>query len=396
MTTKADVNEAKTPERRSRFRDICYGDLFVGSAGLGLGVAAVTIEIMRNYEFGASKGPVVACSYALFAIGLATVPAVAQKHGWTVFLRVLLVVCMSLTGYFGISYYAKGILDKANAARNATLQYQDARQEVSAAERDRATAQAEADAIGETAPSVSLQRLYDDAKARRDAEATDPKRGARCGENCRKAEKEATGLLDRLGQAQAKEAALARVTAAQTRLDRGKSDAKNGAIEGNAVATLVAMQTGANADAIAGGIDIGEPVIMVIGMLFFAAMIDSSLRVFISGLGIRREVSASGEEIGAATKGQRPPKPEKKLPRGRKPRTQEEWIMQFAGERLRPGAGEVTGGQVMESFSDWWRGTCPGQTLPSMNVVSAILTEKAGIKKAKRGGKVRYEAGFAD
>ena len=74
--------------------------------------------------------------------------------------------------------------------------------------------------------------------------------------------------------------------------------------------------------------------------------------------------------------------------------TDEERILQFAAERLRPGAGETVGGALQEAVTEWWRIACPGERVPSMVAVAKVLTEQAGIVKERRGGKVRYSAGL--
>ena len=79
------------------------------------------------------------------------------------------------------------------------------------------------------------------------------------------------------------------------------------------------------------------------------------------------------------------------MKRGRKPMTVEERIRQFVDQRLRAGAGEVTGGALLEAFAEWWRVHCSGQTMPASNVVSRVLTE-AGIAKERKGGRTRYAA----
>lgn len=393
------VGNAGTPPKRKRQ----WGDVSVGALGVALGMTAIGIEIVRNYEFGAVKGPVVGFTYALFAVGLAAVPAVAQKAGWNAMLRTLFAACFGLTGYFGVAYYAQGILDKANAARNATAQYLDARSAIEAAERERAQALGEAVKIAELAAPEQLMKLAeqaDKAASQADTDADKEAGNQFCGPICRghreKADgyrKEATTTRERLALAQAKQAALARASEAQQRLDRAREDAKGGAVEAAPIATLIAMQANGDAQAIAGFLDFAEPVAMVLAMLLFAALIDRSLAMVISGLGFAnapveaKEVRLSHESGDSALE----PKPELRSSTDSVAASSEGRIALFAKRCL--SEGECSGAELQEAFAEWWRMEFPGDLCPSMVAVSRALTG-AGITKEKRGGRVRYSAGL--
>jgi hypothetical protein len=160
--------------------------------------------------------------------------------------------------------------------------------ETESARSDRDAAQVEADTIGLTMPSAALQKLDDDAIARKEEESK-PERGG-CGRSdksrCLAAEREAADYLRQLGRAKAKEEALQRADAAQKRLNVANAAAGIGPADAAALATLMAMQTGGSAQDYAAGMDIGEPIAMVVGMLLFASLIHPSLVAMKEGIGL--------------------------------------------------------------------------------------------------------------
>lgn len=384
----------QTKPEKQRIRWGCVG---VGLLGLAPGLTAIGIELARNWQYGmASGGTVVAATYALFAAGLVVIPGIAARRGWNVGLACLMAGCIAMTGFFGLSYYAGSILEKANAARAATAQYRDAREAIAGARRaiedartDAGRVQAAADAIVENTPSAELQRLADAAMARRDAEGSAERGG--CGRICKAAEQEAADYLRRKGDASAKEAALARVVAAQARmseaqgrLDAEKVKADRGAVDASPLATLAAVQLGGNADAIAAHIDTFEPIAMVVLMLLFASLVHPSLMILMDG--IRGQEGEKPEVARTKTPAAKAP-----AKRGRKPMTSEDRIRQFVCEKLAPGKGETTGGLMQEVFAEWWRRTCPGITMPAPSIVARVLAD-AGIVKERKGGRTRYAA----
>jgi hypothetical protein len=371
---KQTQQKETTPTRRLRL-----GDIVAGALGLAVGLAAIAIEVARNYEFGSSRGGVVGCTYALFAIGLAVVPAVAHRAGWTPLLRVLFAVCFVLTGFFGVSYYSAGILDKANAARTAMAAYRDARSAIETAERDHAAAMAEANRITESASVADLQEIVRRERELQQIEARD--RGGR-GARARAHEEAEAAALGRIGPARAKADALARAAEAQHRLDQARKDAKGGAVTAAPLATLVAAQIGGNAETIGSTIDIGEPIAMVLGMLLFAALIDKSLTTLVGGLGVRRET-----ECRLAPQ----QKPQKKQ---RRQLTDPELIELFIKTWLQPGAGEIAFGMLYDRFTEFWISHAPGRPAPTKQAISRALTA-AGIGKNSRGGTKRVEAAIA-
>ena len=136
-------------------------------------------------------------------------------------------------------------------------------------------------------------------------------------------------------------------------------------------------------------------------MLGAAALLDSAMELVLIGFG-----------LGAMNSGGRAPhdltidltaaKPAPRLlalvakpgaPKaGRKPLSQEDRIMQFVEERLRPGAGEVTPAEIRSALHSWWRVKCPAAPVPTDRAVSSVLTNRAGITKKRPGGYVRYGA----
>jgi hypothetical protein len=84
--------------------------------------------------------------------------------------------------------------------------------------------------------------------------------------------------------------------------------------------------------------------------------------------------------------------PPDKPKRSRKPLTPEDRILQFVGEKLRPGEGEATFAEIGNALAAWWEENCKAVELPNRNMVAKVLTEKAHIEYTRRGGKSRYAA----
>jgi hypothetical protein len=377
------MTQAVLKEEMPAGRKLCWGSLGAGSLGLATGLAAVAVEISRNYEFGAAKGPIVGATYALFAVGLAVVPAIAQKAGWNAMLRTLFAVCMAMTAYFGVAYYSAGILAKADAAKTRMAAYRDARAEIAAAQKARDDAEAEATAIAETASVEDLLAIV--ARERELAQIEAKDRGGR-GKLAKAHEDAEQAAMTRVPAARAKAAALARADAASARLAKARDDAKGGTVTTAPLATLIAEQTGGNAELIASAIDLGEPLFMVLGMLFFAALIDKSLSTLICGLG-RREVVAELPAAPAAKLAQ------KAKAKPQAPLSDCELIALFIGQ-LRMGQGELTPKELYSHFCVFWMARASERALPSHRTLASSLTAK-GVARNRRGGQTRYEVALA-
>jgi len=205
------------------------------------------------------------------------------------------------------------------------------------------------------------------------------------------------------GKALAKEKAQARADAALARLNTARLEAGDGPVEATPLATLMAMQTGGSAQNYAAGMDIGEPIALVLGMLLFASLIHPSLGAIKEGLGLEEALPRpSGLTVAAAPAGKKEAQSGLALiagtssrvgaKRGRKPLTTEERIMQFVSERLRAGEGETMACDITEAFTAWWHAKYPGTEPPGAKTLSKVLMTRAGINRERRGGRNRYAA----
>jgi len=397
--SKPDTKQTAKPARVERL-----GRIVVGVIVMTASLACIGVEAARNYAFGAKEAAgglqaiIAGCSFTVFAVLLAVLPFLARQKGWNAALRALYLFSMAATAYCGVAYYVDDIRTKARAAQRATRVFDDARRDRERAEAERDQAQAEASGIAEKRSSAVLRELHQQAEARRQAEAS-AKRGG-CGDRCRDAEKLAEQALAAMSQAEARERAETRAREAQQRADTARAVSERGPAEVSGMAGLAEDIVGINAFVYASWEGLAKPVAEVLGMLGAAALLDSALELVLIGFG-----------LGAANNGGRAPhgltielptKPALRLlalsaksdaPKGgRKPLSQEDRIMQFVEERLRPGAGEVTPAEIRAALHSWWQVKCPAAPVPTDRAVSAVLTKRAGITKTRPGGYVHYAA----
>lgn len=411
---KAAIPEAK-PKRILRGDDLAWGTL-----GLAFSLAAVAIDLVNNYRFAVKEGGIIpGCVAIAAAAGLAVVPALARK-GWTLTWRALIALCFGITAFCAIAAYADEFREKMMAAENANRLFLEARRAADDARRERDDARAEkqraqtvADSIKENTPSAELQRLADQEDAKAEKEEKD--RGG-CGKNCSAAEKARDAYQQRKADAAAKEAALERVQAAQSRIEAAQAriDTAQGKAEGgetthSALAFMFAERTGGDPLAWASSLSVMWSAMFIAFTLLAATRVDGALHRLTIGFGYEDEPAtpalptglevvpppAKAALIERAAAIISPPKPDRPK-RGRKPMTPEERIVQFATERLKPGAGRTTGGDVGEAFTEWWRVKCPGMRTPNPNLLSEVLTGQAGIERERRGGRTWYAAALVD
>ena len=393
MVSRAERMNPATTEKAavepSRAR-LCIGSLAAGTLGAGLALWAIKVDAVNNYHFGVHyAGEEAGQLLVLAALALAIVPMLAAfaSEGWDRFLRIVFWTSVAATVVAAINAYGVKQGAAIDATKGAHDRYEQALEDQTQARRDLAEARAEAAAIAETVLAAELQKLYDDARDRRDTEANDPRRGAKCGENCRKAEAEMNVYAPRIAMAHAKESALARADKAQVRLDAAKLDAGAGPKEQSPLAKTLAAWTDTTAENAAEKIALIMAGLMITISVSAGLIFDHAFRVIRKGLGfgqqaeIRSELKLAKAEPGPQPRTARPLPPS--IPA-------EQRIPAFVRETFRAGV-ELTGAQVYELFAAWWRAHCEGELIPSQAFLSATLVE-AGISREKRGGKIRYSA----
>jgi hypothetical protein len=373
------------------------GLIFIGAFGLSASLFAIAVETARNYKFGARDiaDPIDAMisggTCAMFAGLLIAIPILARYSGWRGWLKGMYFGCMAATAYCGVAYYVDDIRAKARAAQSVTRGFQDAREDLEAAKKDRDRAQAEADAVEEKRPSVALKALYDAAEKKRKDEASPERKG--CGNLCKNAEADAAAALKAYSQALAKERAQARADAAQKRIDDAKAATKTGPTEASGMAGLAA-DLGGNAASYAAMEGLAEPIVKVILLLGAAALLDSSLSVLLLGLGFGRTEEATTGKAAKAAKAKAPvkvaskPAPVAEQQPAQKRTELGDFIAKFVRSSNEPNLSSEDLNKQIELF---WRASFPAAETPSPTAVGRAMKD-AGFGKKQIKGKQVYLA----
>ena len=374
---------------------LCHASLAIGLLLGGIALAAMRIDVLNNYNYGGQISHELAGVMVLAAIGVTALPAAAALRGWDWLLRLGTVASVLLTVWAAVSAYAdkqgKDIL-----ARQATsAAYEAARADAATARQEMSQARAEVAAIAETSGTADLEAL---AAFQRELIAKESKERGGCGPNCRKAEDALKLVFARMHAARAKETAIARIQAAEHRLESAKGEARTGPAEPSMLAGYIARQTGGDAVEIARTIALATTGFAIIVTLLMAGLAHQAVSLVMRGLGVPVQIAAEtlrpdGGQAAPARKKARDAAAKARAPKI--PKTghsvpAEPQIAAFARETFGIGV-ELTGAEVYELFSAWWLAHCPGKLMPSQTVLSAALVE-AGINREKRGGKIRYSA----
>jgi hypothetical protein len=275
-----------TPNRR-----ICWASLIAGGALAAIAVAAMSIDLSNNVRYGAKTSTELAAIMGLAAIGVTALPAAAALRKWDLLLRSGTAACVALTIWAAISAYAERQGAEILARQAAQDAYQAAQIDAAVARREIASARAEAARIAEASTPADLEKLANYHREQIRIETED--RGG-CGIQCRKHEEELEAVLARLPQARARETALARVSAAQGRLDRAESAAKAGPAEASMLATVIARRTGHDAPDIARTIALATTGFAIIATIMMAGLAHQAAALILQGLGLRPRPAGKG------------------------------------------------------------------------------------------------------
>lgn len=266
--------------------------------GLGLGaiaLSALKVDIVNNYEYGNQISAELATVMVIAAVCVGALPAIAAVFGWSGLLRSLTAVCILLTCWAAINTYTQKMGAEILGKTSQAAHY-------AAAEKDQAAARRALERITETTDTETLQQMATDAKKTADklAAGDTAKMGSEsCFKPCREAKANHQAVLNRLGEAKARDAAKAELAAAKT-------DAKAGPAEASMVATWIAARTENDAADIARTIALVMTVLGIIvtqGVALLAHMAASLI-----SSGIKGTVVAEPEEaaIEAKTPGHGP------------------------------------------------------------------------------------------
>ena len=218
-------------------------------------------------------------------------------------------------------------------------------------------------AIAETASVGDLEGLAAFQREQIAKETTD--RGG-CGANCRKAEDALNVVLARIPAARARDAALARASAAERRLESAKVEAKTGPAEPSMLAGYIAHQTGRDAAEIARTIALATTAFAILATLLMAGLAHQAVSLITQGLGMPMQTAAKTAlpevgQVASTTQVERAEAPGAKLRRTAHSVPSipvEQGMPAFASETFRAGV-ELTGAEVYELFAAWWRAHYP-------------------------------------
>ncbi len=252
-------------------------------AGMLLGaicVAGLRIDILNNWQYGATVSHELAGVLVLAAIGVAALPAVAGMKGWSWLFGLGTAGCIILTVMAAFLAYTARQGEVAAARQTSADGYESARRDEADARRDEGEARAEAAAISELATVDELKLLVDAAKAKADREA---ERGG-CLGKCEAAKDAYAALIGRLGQTKAKAAALDRAETARQRVKTAQQRAKGGSARLPMSAVWIAAQTGWKPAEVAQTIDVGFALLSILVTQIFAALGHPAVKLIMWGI----------------------------------------------------------------------------------------------------------------
>lgn len=252
-----------------------------------IALAAVRVDILNNYEYGSGVSPELATVMVLAAVCVVALPTAAAIYGWHQLLGWMTVICVLMTCWAAVNAYAQkmgaSILSKTSQASV-----------YAGAEKDQAAARATLVRITETADTATLDELVAAAKAKAEtAEKSDTKKmgAASCFKACKAAQAEHMGLLGRLSEAKARDAA-------KRALAEAKTEAKAGPAEASMVATWIAIRTNTDATDIARTIALAMTILGIVVTQGAALLAHMAASLIGSGLkqAFRREEHKLPEE----------------------------------------------------------------------------------------------------
>lgn len=378
-----------TVQRATAPRRIQWGKVFLGGFIGSLAAGATAIDVVNNHDYGASISPAMAAVMILAALGLTAIPAVAAIRGWGSLRMVGTAVCLLTSAYCAANAYAARQSAQILAAEATSRAYVDAREAIETAKGEAEAARSEAAAITEPMPSSELQRLYDDARARRDAE-TDAKRGG-CGPICKKAEAEMPEFLARLGQAKAREAALARAEKAETRLAEAKQAAKAGDAEPNMIASAIAARYGLDAHQVTRNIALIMSMLGIAVTLCVACYMHDAVCLIVEGIRGEAKPEPTKEPTPSAPRTMKASRPV--ILAGM---TNDKRLDHFIKTQALPLLAEkpFSSKELHALLKEWWMERLPGIEAPKQRKLAERM-KVAGFRSVKVRGIMTYGAELA-
>lgn len=375
------VSKDELPAKPKR----CYGSLGVGAILAGIALAAVSVDYSNNTHFGEKVSPELGMVMGLAAIALTALPAAAATLGrWDWQLKSGTMFCVVLTVIAALSAYTDKQGKDILARKGEAEAYRMAQADAAAARQEISEARAAADRITETASIADLEAM---AKLQRELIEKETNDRGGCGKRCRDAEDALKAIILRVPAARAKAEAVARAEEAQARLDQAQKAQSAGPAEQTMLASVIGSWVSHDPADVARWISLTITAFSIAATLILALVTEKSVLLIMRGLAFK-PISHEIEDVKPVAVTIIPPRR-----MGRKPKkpTGDELLRMFVTEFCKPGEGETTGGEMHEAFDRFWTDRADGLRKPSNVVVSQTLAT-AGIKKGKRGGRVRYAA----
>jgi hypothetical protein len=378
-----------------------WGKVALGGLTATPPVGATVIDAVNNVTFGLQHSPMLGAVLGLGAIGLTAVPGSAAIRGWNPLRCAITGICLLGTALAAASAYIADQGAHQAAIRMADQTYQTTQDAITAAKQRRDTAQHEAEAISESASSATLRELKTEADGIVRTETTDKAFGAKCGDRCDKAKGASADLAKRIPNAEAKERALARVTAASAELQKlqEKIDAgKGGTAAGATLATVLAGRLGVSKDDAPGNIALLLAIVAIATTLGCAGLSHEAASLIAEGLrGVpAQQVEVVEEPIAEVVQlpqiepGHKAAGPPKSSSPAKPAASKDKLIERFIAETIRTtGDGSMVAADLNRRLDLWWTRHGAGLPLPSERALSSAL-KKRGILSKKISGYRRY------
>lgn len=427
------VQTPKASDQPAPKREIHWGWTLYGASVCLVSLYCIALESGRNFIFGikSTSDPlhafITGSTLALAAMMLLIVQVIAQRSGWSTRRLLFYALCMAVTGYCGLDYYSGDIRARVREATQSTAKVDGARSDLADAIRERDDAQDDqrraqkiADGFAENTPAQTLQGLADKADQLARDETTDEKRGKKCGDICRAAERERDGYLKRIPDAKAKEEAQRRAddardraAKARDRIAAARPTAHLGPVEASSMAETVGGILSINTVTYANWEGIALPVALVVLPLFGAGLWGEGFGRLMHGLGFDRAESAEAqpkglEVVAPPDKGAKVISIETAKHRRKPPATIEakviEVVKKIAPKKLtererqialaqeifiRSDAAGMSAADVLKHYVDEHVKRLADVPVPKKNAVSQVM-EDAGFTKDRKSGPTRY------
>ena len=251
-------------------RKRCWPSVALGVVLAAIALAAMRIDLLNNYGYGAPISSQLAGVMVLAAIGVTALPAAAALKGWDWLLRGGTAACAVLTVWASVSAYAERQGQMLLHAQGQAATYEGSRA-------DEGRLRGELTRISETSEAAALLALADAAAERAKAEVKTGK-----GDRYQAAIDEEARFRERAGQAKRRDE-----LEAELRTAKAETQASGGPAEASMLATFIAHHTGHAAGEIARLIALATTGFAILVTIMMAGLANQAAQLIALGLGLR-------------------------------------------------------------------------------------------------------------